>query len=289
MKIAVASGKGGTGKTFVAVNLFHSLKNKGKCVALADCDVEVPNALAFFEADLCNEIEVTEFRPIIHNDQCVFCGKCVEYCEYHAIFYMPSSRYIRLLNDLCHGCAACSVACESGAIENSSTVVGTVSSYKYQNSVCLAEGRMTTGHPSPVPLIKATMKNAFQDQSEYELYDSPPGTSCPFIQTVAKSDFVILVKEPTPFGLSDLKQAIDTLLTMGKAFGVVINRAGVGDSEVYDYLERNGYTLLAEIPFEEEIARLYSEGKVVSEHHEGANIVFHSLADKLIAYGNSSN
>lgn len=289
MKITIASGKGGTGKTFVAVNLFYSLKNKGKCVALTDCDVEVPNALAFFPVDLCNEKEITEFRPIIHNEQCLFCGKCVEYCEYHAIFYNAPSHYIRLLNDLCHGCAACKVACESNAIKDSNKMIGKISTYKYQNSICLAEGRMTTGHPSPVRVIKAAIKNAFENQYEYELYDSPPGTSCPFIQTVAESDFIVLVTEPTPFGLSDLKQAVDTLLTMDKAFGVVVNRVGLGDNGVYDYLKENNYALLAEIPFQEEIAHLYSEGKIISKYHKEVREVFQSLADKLIEYGNSSN
>lgn len=289
MKIAVASGKGGTGKTFVAVNLFQTLNKKEVHVALADCDVEVPNALAFFEVTLTNEKEVLEFRPIIHDDKCIYCGKCAEYCEYHAIFCIPSSKNIKLINDLCHGCKACTVACKNDAIENSSTVVGKISTYLHQNRICMAEGKMTTGHPSPVPLIKTIIKNVFQDEYEYTLYDSPPGTSCPFIQTVAKSDFVVLVTEPTPYGLSDLKQAINTLLTMNKSFGVVINRAGMGDRKVYEYLEKNSYPLLAEIPFEQEIARLYSEGKIVSEYDKETNKIFQGLADKLIRYGNSDN
>lgn len=289
MKIAVASGKGGTGKTFVAVNLFWTLKKMGHHPSLVDCDVEVPNALAFFSADLVEERLVTEYRPIIDNDKCVYCGRCAEYCEYHAILCLSASRYIRLLEDLCHGCGACSFACTYDAITDSSTVVGNISCYKLEEERCLVEGRMKPGYPSPVPLIKAAVSERFPVTSEYLLYDSPPGTSCPFIQTVAQMDYVILVTEPTPFGLSDLKQAVNTLKTMDKPFGVIVNRAGLGDREVYGYLNENDIDLLAEIPFEEKIARLYSEGSVVIDSHDSLRGLFQCLANKLITDGNSYN
>lgn len=286
MKIAIASGKGGTGKTFVSVNLFHTLREMGKHVSLIDCDVEVPNALAFFSACLHREKNITEYRPIIDRERCVFCGKCVQYCEYHAIFYIPASRQINLLNELCHGCAACNVACDFNAIEDSSTVIGKVSTYNYQQEVCLAEGRMITGSPSPVPLIKAAVKQISEDDFEYILYDAPPGTSCPFIQTVSKADYVVLVTEPTPFGLSDLIQAVETLNVMNKSFGIIINRSGIGNQEIYNYINDNNLNLLLEIPFDEEIAKLHSEEKVAVKSHLLLKELFQKLTYKLIANGN---
>ncbi|WP_321478689.1 ATP-binding protein [uncultured Bacteroides sp.] len=282
MKIAVASGKGGTGKTFVAVNLFRTFNDLGYQTSLTDCDVEVPNAMAFFSTILANEQIVADYRPVIDVEKCLFCGRCAEYCEYHAILHVASSHYIRLLNDLCHGCGACSIACKSGAISDSSTMVGKISTYEYEGKVCLAEGRMKPGISSPVPLIKLAVGELFSDLFEYHLYDSPPGTSCPFVQTVAKADYVVLVTEPTPFGLSDLKQAVETLNTIGKPFGVIVNRAGLGDNQVYEYLKEKAIDLLLEIPFDEEVARLYSEGKIVVDEYALLNGLFKQLSIKLI-------
>lgn len=281
MRIAIASGKGGTGKTFVSVNLFHTLRKMGRHASLIDCDVEVPNALAFFSASLQDESEVTEYRPLIDAEKCIFCGRCVDYCEYHALFPMALSRSVRLLENLCHGCGACAVACKSGAIQDSVTVAGKVSTYSYSSEVCLAEGCLMTGHPSAVPLIKAAVKSLDKIDFEYTLYDSPPGTSCPFIQTVVSADYVLLVTEPTPFGLSDLKQAVDTLRTMNKPFGIIINRAGCGDKGVYDYLNETKFDLLAEIPFSMDMARLYSEGRIPVEGMPELDVLFRKLVLKI--------
>ena len=293
MKIAVASGKGGTGKTFVSVNLFRTFLKMNEKVALVDCDVEVPNVRVFISGQIFSEKDVSEFRPVIDKTKCLFCGKCADYCNYHAIFCESSLQYIRLLDDLCHGCGACDVACTSGAIRPSSVAIGKISTYAYKGDICLAEGRMTTGHLSAVPIIKEVIQVLPEKNYRCMVFDSPPGTSCPFIQTVSRADYVILVTEPTPFGLSDLKQAIETLRLMNKPFGVIVNRSDLGDKHIYKFLEENGYDLLMEIPYDERIARLYSEGEIAVDYFPLLAEKFKKLACKLMTkemvYGDSGN
>ena len=281
MIIAVASGKGGTGKTLVASNLFRILSKKNESVALIDCDVEEPNVMNFISHRLHKEIEVKEYRPAINTDQCVFCGECAEYCSYNAIFCEPGAHYIKVIEELCHGCTACSWACKFGAIDPLSKKVGMVSLYSHHDKVCLAEGRMEIGNHSAISTIKAAKETFDISKYQYIIYDSPPGTSCPFMQTVLNSDYVILVTEPTPFGLSDLKQTVETLHIMKKPFGIIVNRSGLGDNGVYDYISNNKYCLLTEIPYDQKIAELYSNGKLVVDHLPGVNSLFEKLVNEM--------
>ncbi len=264
IKIAVASGKGGTGKTFIATNIFHTLVKNQIDAVLVDCDAEAPNAIAFFETKQINTIEVTQLVPVINTNTCTFCGKCHEYCNYNAIFILPPVRIIKVIEDLCHGCGACSVACRYHAITEKPVSLGMVNIYSNNGKLSLIEARMNIGVMSPVTVIKAAIKQ-INNQAEVAILDSPPGTSCPFIQTVSASDYVILVTEPTPFGLSDLKQSVETLRKIDKPYGIIINRAGMGDNKVEKYLSNEDISLLLEIPFKKEIAELYSNGKIVSE------------------------
>lgn len=290
MKIAIASGKGGTGKTFVSTNLFYTFRSMGISVSLVDCDAEVPNALAFIATQGEGEMsDVMQYRPIINTDKCTFCGKCVEYCTYNAIFISEELKKIRLLEDLCHGCSACEFACEQDAIIESNVKSGTVTVFRIEGDKCFVEGRMETGVSSPVPVIKSAIKIGEKLQTDFMIMDSPPGTSCPFIQTVAQADYVILVTEPTPFGLSDLRHAAQALRIMNLDFGVIINRAGIGNREVYNYLEAENIRLLAEIPFDREIAKIYSEGHIVSETMPQVRSIFENIVTNLNHNGNSSN
>ena len=263
LKIAIASGKGGTGKTFIATNMFNTLIRNNHKAMLVDCDAEAPNAAAFFDITEKERQEVTQLVPVIDTDLCTYCGKCREYCNYNAIFLLPAEKIINVIEELCHGCGACSVACTYGAINEKPVSLGHVIQYLTKEDHTIIEARTRIGVLSPVPVIKAAIKTAGND-NEIIILDAPPGTSCPFIQTVAKADYVILVTEPTPFGLSDLKQSVETLKTMNKPFGIVLNRSDIGDKTVKDYALSEDITLLLEIPFKKEIAVKYSGGKLVS-------------------------
>ena len=264
IKIAIASGKGGTGKTFVATNIFHTLIQNNYRSILVDCDAEAPNAIAFFDKKVfMGQDEVFQMVPVIDTEKCTFCSKCHEYCNYNAIFIIPPARIINVIEDLCHGCGACSVACEYGAITEAPVSLGMVSRYNLNGEAAMIEACMNIGVMSPVPVIKSALKQ-INDQAGVAILDSPPGTSCPFIQTVAQADYIILVTEPTPFGLSDLRQSVETLKTMGKPFGTIINRAGLGNNQVVEYLWREKIPLLLEIPFKKDIAKMHSRGELVS-------------------------
>jgi MinD superfamily P-loop ATPase len=268
IKIAIASGKGGTGKTFIATNIFHTLITKGIETVLVDCDAEAPNASAFFETNLADSSIVSQMVPVIDPGKCAFCGKCHDFCNYNAIFILPDLQFIRVIENLCHDCGACLVACEYNAITEKPVPLGIVNTYKVYENKTLIEGNMNPGVMSPVPVIKTALKKAIGFQG-IQLRDSPPGTSCPFIQTTASADYVILVTEPTPFGLSDLKQSIETLKEIDKPYGVIINRAGIGNREIYKWLEQNNVELLMEIPFDREIAKVCSEGRLLDLHAYG--------------------
>lgn len=288
MKIAIASGKGGTGKTFISTNLFNTLQKAGKKINIVDCDAEEPNDREFISGILQDTFKVLQKVPVIDQNKCTFCGKCNEYCNYNAIFFLGEQHVIRVIEDQCHGCGACSFACEFGAIIEKDDLQGTVSKYKISNNSSLIEARMKVGVHSPVPTIKAAIKAA--SGADFILFDSPPGTSCPFIQTVVTSDYVVLVTEPTPFGLSDLKQSVETLKSLGIPCGVVVNRAGLGNNEVFSYLENKNLSLLMTIPFDRDIASIYSKGELLTnadmEWEQKFNQLFTSIT---IEYGNSRN
>jgi MinD superfamily P-loop ATPase len=288
MRIAIASGKGGTGKTFVATNLFNVLSCRGDKVTLADCDAEAPDDLLFFRAENISESEVTHQVPVINKDACTWCGRCSRWCNYNAIFYVPDAKIIEVIENLCHGCGACTFACNSGAITEKPVVLGTVTSFMTENGSPFIEARMRVNEMSPVRVIKEAVRQSGNEG--VSLLDAPPGTSCPFVQTVDKADFVLLVTEPTPFGLSDLRQSVETLKTMNKSLGVIINRAGIGDNGVRNYLNEQHIPLLAEIEYDPEIAHAYSEGRLVTQENNSLAVLFTELADKILNdHGTGSN
>jgi len=288
IRIAIASGKGGTGKTLISTNLFYALQQLNYKVTLIDCDAEEPNVMIFFKGKTLSSMDVTQKVPVIDESKCTYCGKCQEYCSYNAIFLLRDMKIIKTMEDLCHGCGACSVACAYDAITEKDVSLGKIRRFHSALNSSIIEARVRVGVFSPVSVIKAAIKEA--GDNEIVLMDSPPGTSCPFIQTVNVADFVILVTEPTPFGLSDLKQSVETLKTLGNSYGVIINRAGLGDKAVYDYLILENIPLLAEIPFDKEIATLYSKGEVVAKYKSEwlpfFETMFKSIYEK---YGNGHN
>ncbi len=289
IKIAIASGKGGTGKTFIATNIFYTLLKNNYRAMLVDCDAEAPNSIAFFETKLINRTKVTQQVPVININICTFCGKCREYCNYNAIFILPPMKIINVIEDLCHGCGACSVACKFGAISEKPFSLGQISTYSLNGMAALLEARINVGVMSPVNVIKAAIKQ-IDNHSYIAILDAPPGISCPFIQTVSAADYVVLVTEPTPFGLSDLKQSVETLRKINKPFGVIINRAGLGNNNVQEYLWHEEISLLLEIPFKKEIAETYSRGKIVSATDLFFAKQLNTVVKKIIIQnGNSSH
>ncbi len=279
IRIAIASGKGGTGKTLFATNIYDTLMRAHKSAILVDCDAEAPNAAAFFKTRKENSFEVTQMVPVINTEKCTFCGKCHEYCMYNAIMILPPVKIIQVIEDLCHGCGACTYACAPGAITEKPVPLGTVTAYKLEKEYKIIEARMNVGVMSPVPVIKKAISHS--GNKDLVILDSPPGTSCPFIQTAAASEYIILVTEPTPFGLSDLKQSCFTLNQMGKPYGVIINRTGLGNREVHDWIKENDITLLMELPYNEAIARFYSEGRLLVEESQHYRDIFTDLSDNI--------
>ena len=278
MKIAIASGKGGTGKTTLSTNLASYLAEKEE-VVLTDLDVEEPNSGLFIKADLVHEEDKFKMVPEWIEDKCTLCGICQKVCNFHAVIQL--GKMIMVFPELCHGCYACSELCPESTLPMIPKKMGKLRHFK-QDNLSFVESRLDIGEEQAVPLIKQTQEyidDHFTDDV-IRIYDSPPGTSCPVIEATKDADFIILITEPTPFGFHDLKLAIDTMKELKKNFGVVVNRYGIGNDDVINYCEEENIPLLAKIPNERRIAELYSEGKLI---YREVPEVQHEL-DKIIAY-----
>jgi MinD superfamily P-loop ATPase len=274
MIVSVASGKGGTGKTSVAVNMALSVGN----IQFLDCDVEEPNAHLLLHPKLNRTEPVVNLVPRIDEKLCDHCGKCAEFCQYNALFTSPEK--VRVFPELCHSCGGCAIVCSKKAISWKKNRIG-VLHFGNVGSLGLVYGELEVGEPMAVPVIKAVKKQ--MENGRDVILDSPPGASCPFVETVRGSDFCILVTEPTPFGLHDLKIAVQVLRNMAMPFGVVINRAGVGDKKVYDYCSEAGISILMEIPYQRRIAELYSKGTPFCTEMPEWTEKFQKLYDKIKA------
>lgn len=282
-KIAIASGKGGTGKTTVSVNLFHFFGQKlPDSVVLFDCDVEEPNdALFFSHSEKIGTEQVFQIIPEIDTAKCTFCKKCSEWCEFNAITIVKKLQFAKIDSDLCHSCGACSVACQFGAITENQQPLGEISHITATSGNLLVEGRLKVGSAMQTSLIKEVKKLA-ANHSGIALFDAPPGTSCPVVETVSDADYVIMVTEPTPFGIHDLKIAVEMLNNLQKPFGVVVNKAGLGSNEIYEFLEINDIELLAKIPFNKAYASSYASGEILDNIPEEISSVYSSLVEKLV-------
>ncbi len=261
MKIAIASGKGGTGKTFVSTNLFAVAEKEARNVTLVDCDAEEPNVTEFIDGKTISTEVINQNLPVIDKETCVYCGKCRDWCNYNAIICLPENKQIYLIEDLCHDCGACLAACKYNAITEIEKKLGTVTVKEISDKSRVIEARADIGVYSPVSVIKDALNKA--QESDLVFMDSPPGISCPFIAAVVPADFIVLVTEPTPFGLNDLKLSVETLEQLDKPFGVVVNRTGLGDERVYAWLEEKQIPLLMKIPFDKNIARIYSQSQLL--------------------------
>ena len=251
MIIAVASGKGGTGKTSVAVNMALSIEK----VQFLDCDVEEPNAHVLLKPQITRTEPVYLQVPVVNEKLCDYCGKCADFCQFNAIFVSPEK--VLIFPELCHSCGGCAIVCPMKAISEEQQRVGMLK-FGSVDDLELVYGELEVGEPMAVPVIREVKRQI--KSSKTVILDSPPGTSCPVIETVKGSNFCILVTEPTPFGLHDLKITVEVLENMEIPFGVVVNRAGIGDKKVYEYCREKGIPILLDIPYQRKIAELYSRG-----------------------------
>jgi MinD superfamily P-loop ATPase len=247
---------------------------------LIDCDAEEPNVSEFLRGEEQSVEKVVQHIPYINVEACTFCGKCAEYCNYNAILFLQENRFIKVLPDLCHDCGACSYACEYGAIIEQEKTIGTVKISLVGNSSHIIESRLEVGEHSPVSVIKKAIKAG--NSQDLILLDAPPGISCPFITTVEQADFIILVTEPTPFGLHDLELSVSTIQQLEKPVGVIVNKSGLGNRAVYQWLDENNIPLLLEVPFDKDIARIYSEGKILAKENPSYKKIFMDLFNKIV-------
>jgi len=281
MKIAIASGKGGTGKTTISTNL-SVLLSKTESVVLVDLDVEEPNSGLFIQGDLRYEEIKYKMIPQWKEDTCTLCGECQKNCNFHAVIQLGPQ--IMVFPELCHSCFACSELCPTTSLPMIKQRMGVMKRYQFDN-LSFIESRLDIGQEQAVPLIGQTNEYVEQnfDGDFIKVFDSPPGTSCPVIEATKESDYVILVTEPTPFGLHDLKLAVETMKALKKEFGVVINRYGLGNDDVIEYCMHENIPVLAKIPNSRKVAEKYSKGQLIYDEIPEIKEQFVKLKDFILS------
>ncbi len=257
MIISIASGKGGTGKTTVATNLALSINSD---VQLLDCDVEEPNAHLFIQPTFNKTETIYTPVPEVDEKKCNLCGKCGEICQFKAIVVIGD--VVLPFPELCHSCGGCMAVCPEDAIKEAGRELGVIRK-GYRNGLEFIHGELRVGEAMSPPLIREV--RAFIRPDKFTIIDAPPGTSCPVITAMKDTDFVLLVTEPTPFGLYDLKLAVGAVKLLNIPSGLVINRSDIGDNKVQAYAKEIGLPILMEIPFDRRIAEAYSKGEMIIE------------------------
>jgi MinD superfamily P-loop ATPase len=270
MKIAIASGKGGTGKTLVAVNLALSVKPD----QVIDCDVEEPNVHIFLKPTEVSTNEVELLVPDIDESKCTYCRSCAEFCQFNALFIAGETAMV--FPELCHSCGGCKLVCPVKAITEKKSSIGKIYSGKTGvEGLNIVYGELKIGEPLAVPVISSA-KEMINDEG-LVIIDSPPGSACPVVESVQGADFCIMVTEPTPFGLHDLEIASEVVSQLGIPLGVVVNFAGIGDKGVYEFCAERNIPILLEIPFDRRIAELYSQGIAFTEAMPEWKVSFQEL------------
>ena len=288
MIIAVASGKGGTGKTTVATSLALAIAANGTeatnpaPIVFLDCDVEEPNAALFLRPNLNDEEHVGILIPTVDFDKCTYCGRCAEVCVWHAIAVV--GHRVLVFPELCHGCGSCTLNCPEEAISEELHVMGSLEAGR-AGPIVFGQGTLNVGQPMAVPIIRQLKaKHIVDERPAITILDASPGTSCPVVETMRGADFVLLVTEPTPFGLHDLRLAVQVARDeLGLPVGVVINRDGLGDSGVEKYCAAEGIPVLMRIPLDRRIAEAISEGTPLVEALPEYRPQFETLYERTVA------
>lgn len=281
MQITVASGKGGTGKTTVATSLALSLAaNTADLPPLfLDCDVEAPDAHLFLKPTFENRKDVSLLIPSIDESKCTSCGKCEAVCEYHAIAVL--GKKVMVFPQLCHGCGSCTLVCPTKAIQEVPDVMGVLESGSTPSGINFAHGILNVGEPMAVPVIRQLKKWRIPQPGQVVIVDAPPGTSCPVVESVRHADFLLLVTEPTPFGLHDLKLAAQVANELKIPVGIIINRDGIGNAAVEDFCTVEGLPVLMRIPYDRTIAEGTAQGKTLIDIYPGYRPLFQQLLAKM--------
>ena len=278
MQIAIASGKGGTGKTTVATNLAYVASRNGQSVAYLDCDVEEPNGHIFLKPQITDRKPVGNLIPRVDADKCTLCGECGEICRFSAIVLVGEK--VLVYPELCHGCGGCSLVCPADAITEVSREIGVLETGR-AGAIQFAQGVLNVGEAMSPPLIRAVKSTTFQ--ADLTIVDAPPGTSCPVIEAVRGADFAILVTEPTPFGLHDLKLAVEMVRVLKLPLGVVINRTGFKGTDIRSYCTAQRIAVLQEIPDDRKLAEAYSRGVMACEALPQYEAMFTGLLKSVLA------
>jgi len=276
MYIAVASGKGGTGKTLVSTTLALCA---GDCYYV-DLDVEEPNGFVFLQPEIEQEVPFSLSVPEINESICTFCEKCAAACSYNALAIIPPVKKAMFFSDLCHACGACAYVCPTpGALREIDKQIGRIRVGR-TGKVKFIEGRLNVGQPSGVPLIGGIV-NDYVDMKDLLIVDAAPGTSCPVVESLKKSDYVILVTEPTPFGLNDLKLTVEVARELGKKSGIIVNKDTGKWSGIDEFSEEAHIPILLKIPYSLDIQKAYSRGVPLLESLPDIKDKFMTLLDRI--------
>ncbi|MBT4482725.1 MAG: P-loop NTPase [Candidatus Latescibacteria bacterium] len=276
MKLAIASGKGGTGKTTVATNLAWIGDTSFESVTYVDCDVEEPNGHIFLKPQIETIPKATMLYPVVDEDKCISCGKCAEICQFKAIIMIGEKPLV--FPEMCHDCGGCYSVCPADAVALKEREIGMIET-GHTGKIRFVHGKLAIGQVMSPPLIKAVKLHIPEDG--LVIVDCPPGTSCPVIEALHGADYALLVTEPTPFGLNDLKLAVEVLKELGIKFGVFINRYDIGTQDTMRYCEKGSIPVLAQLPDDNRIAEAYSKGLIVTDELPEYRTCFMNLLSAL--------
>lgn len=280
MRIVVASGKGGTGKTTVATSLALSLAGGSALPPIfVDCDVEAPNAHLFLKPRFQQSQPVGILIPVVDEARCTHCGKCVEACAYHAIAVLGQKTLV--FPQLCHGCGSCTSLCPEKAISETPDPIGVIERGPALQGIDFRRGVLAIGKPMAVPIIRELQRQVDPKPGQPVILDAPPGTSCPVVASMRGADYLLLVTEPTPFGLHDLKLAALVAAELGLPAGVIINRENGSFPDLDLFCASAGLPIMMRIPFEREIAVGIAQGKTLTQMHPEYAAAFRALFQKI--------